>query len=102
MHSLVVTLAGNDVAYPTSRIWYISSVSGNNVDMGVKYRLPCCFPAVHANIKSLRLELPLEYVLDLSNKIKGIYVFIGGHLPDGYNVSLWNNERMTVRNREAV
>jgi hypothetical protein len=44
----------------------------------------------------------LEYVLDPPDKIKGIPVFLGGHLPDRYDVSLWNNKRMTVRNWEAV
>jgi hypothetical protein len=72
------------------------------VDVGVKYRLPRYLPAVHADVESLRLELLLEYVLDPPDKIKGIPVFLGGHLPDRYDVSLWNNKRMTVRNWEAV
>jgi hypothetical protein len=68
----------------------------------MEHRLPRCFPAVHADVKPLRLELLLEYVLDLSDEIKGIRVFLGGQVPDRYNVSLWNNERMTVRNRKVV
>jgi hypothetical protein len=44
----------------------------------------------------------LEYVLDLPDKIKGVCIFLGGHLPDRYDVSLWDHERMTVRNWEAV
>lgn len=72
------------------------------MDVGVKDRLPRYLAAVHADVKSLRVELLLEYVLDLPDKIKGVCVFLGGHLPDRYDVSLWNNERMTVRNWEAV
>jgi hypothetical protein len=72
------------------------------MDVGVKHRLPCCFPAIHANVKSLRLELLLEYVLDLSDKIKGVTVFLLGHLPDRGDVSPWYNEHMTFRNWETV
>ncbi len=39
------------------------------MDVGVKYRLPCCFPTVHADNESLRLKFLLEYVLDLPDKI---------------------------------
>jgi len=90
------------VAYPASRTWYVSIVSRDNVDVGVEYRLPCCFAAVHANVKSLRLEFLLKYILDPPNEIKGVRVFFGGHLPERFNVPLWNNEGMTVRNRQAV
>ena len=100
--SVVVTLARNEVAYPASRTSHISGVSGNNVDVGVKNRLARCFPTVHANVKSLRRELLLEYVLDLPDKAEGIYVLLCSHLPDGHDMSLWNNERMTVRDWEAV
>ena len=83
-------------------MWHIPSIPGDDVDVSVKHRLSCRFPAIHADIKSLRLELFLKYVPDLSDKIKGVRVFLLGHFPDRHDVSLWNNERMTVRNREAV
>jgi hypothetical protein len=72
------------------------------VNVGMIYRLARRVTAVHTNVKSLRQELSFEYILDLSNKIKGICVFLGRHLPDRFHVSLWNNERMTVRNRKVI
>ena len=49
--------------------------------MGVEYRLSRRMPAVHADVKSLRVELRLKYVLDLSDQSKSIRVFLGCHFP---------------------
>jgi len=51
---------------------------------------------------TVRLELLLDYFLDLPDKIKGIRVLVVCHVPDRYDVSLWNNEGMTFGNRESV
>jgi len=70
--------------------------------MGVGHRLSCRLSTVHANVKSLRSELFLKYVLDLPDESEGIGVFLGCHLPKRCDVSLWNYKGMTFRNREAV
>jgi len=49
--------------------------------MGVEYRLPCRSAAIHSDVKSLRVELLLKYVLDLSDESKRIRVFLGCHFP---------------------
>jgi hypothetical protein len=72
------------------------------MDVGVEYRLPRRFAAVHTNIESMRLEFFLQNILDLSDEIKGIRVLLFRHLPERYGVSLWNNQGMPFRNREAV
>jgi hypothetical protein len=72
------------------------------MDVGVKDRLPCYFPAIYANVKSLRLKLLLDYIPDLSDKLEDVRIFLHEQIPDGRDVSLWKNERVTVRNWETV
>lgn len=72
------------------------------MDVRVEYRLPRCVSAIHANVKTLRLELFLKNFLNLPDEIKGIGVLIGCYLPDRCNVSFWYNERVTVGDRKAV
>jgi hypothetical protein len=49
--------------------------------MGVEYRLSRCVPAIHPDVETLRVELLLKYVLDLSDQSKRIRVFLGCHFP---------------------
>jgi hypothetical protein len=102
IHYLIVAFAGNDVANATPWTCYVAIVSGNEVDVGVQYRLTCCFPAVHSDVKSLWLKFSLKYAFDLSDEIEGIYVFLICHLPERYNMALWNYESMAARNREVI
>src|SRR4029077_10906252 len=102
IHDSIVAFAGNDIPDPASRTWYVSVVTGNNMDMGMEHGLPRCFTAVHANIESLRLEFLLQNLLNAPHKIKSIRVFVISHLPKRHDVSLWDYEGMAVRNWEAV
>jgi hypothetical protein len=51
------------------------------MNVGVKYRLPRRVPAIHSNVKALRVELLLKQVLDVPEESKDISVFFGCHLP---------------------
>jgi hypothetical protein len=102
IHDLVVTFTGNDIADPTSRTWYVSVVTRDNMDMSMEHGLPRCFTAVHANIEPVRLEFLLQDVLNVPHKVKSIGVFVVTHLPERQDVAPWNNEGMSGRNREAV
>lgn len=72
------------------------------MNVRVPHRLTRDLAAVHANVKAVRLERLLKHILYLADEIKGIRVLLGSHLPDGYNVSAWNNQSMTLGDGEAI
>jgi hypothetical protein len=72
------------------------------MNVGVKDRLPCGFPTIHADVEALWVEPLLEEILNVPDEIESVRVFPVRHFPDRRDMSLWNYESMTRRHGEAV
>ncbi len=70
--------------------------------MGVKDSLPRSFPAVRADVYSLRLKPILYQGLHFPNEIEEIDVFLRRQFPNRGNMALWNHKRMPWGDWKAV
>jgi len=100
----VVALVGDDMAHAASRIGHVAVVSGNDVDMNMKDRLPGTQPGVESDVPSVRTRIQFlrEARLHFSYKRHHGCLLLGRGVEVGRDNPARDNERVAGRHREPI
>jgi hypothetical protein len=71
-------LFGNYASYASFRSYHVPLKAGDQVDMGMHYRLPGCLPHIHTQIVAIRVQIENQLRLSLPNQSKGGLLLIVG------------------------
>ena len=87
------------MADTASRILDIALIPGNDMDVQMRNRLPRRFAGIDSDVVTRGRSVLFNHTLDLANRGDKLLLFLFGRLEPGPDVALWNEQRVTVRNR---
>ena len=100
---IVTPNARQHTAHPACRIWHITPIAGNQMDMDMHPRLPCGLSDIHPDVVSVGRMLGAYELVSPAKKLENRDLFLRCHFEEVRHVTLRNRydvartQRMVVR-----